>query len=151
MKLRTARHAFEWLKKQPSFLDLASHAERLALLQADVELCAPLRGLTVTSLEGTILVLTTRGAAMAAKLRQFEPSLLSGLTGRGWNISRIRIRPQPRSPGDRPAPPPRVAKPPLSAPALNSLARLMEQSADGSLKEAIAHFLKNQRARAESD
>jgi Dna[CI] antecedent, DciA len=147
LKLRTAHHAIEWLKKQPAFLDLATHADRLAQLQTDVDLCAPVGGLTVTSLEGTVLVLTTRSAAWAAKLRQFEPSLVSGLTHRGWKVSRIRIRPQPNPPVERPAaaaPDPKAA---LSEPVLDSWSSLLDQCDDGPLRTAIAHFLKNQRPR----
>lgn len=147
MKPLPAQPVIDWLSRQPGFQDLASHTRHLASLQADVDRCAPLKGLTVNSLEADVLVLSTRNAAMASKLRQFEPSLLAGLTRSGWKVSRIRIRPQPQRAADDPVPV--VPRPKETVPlqALQALDTLREGTEEGQLKRALTNLLLHQRQR----
>lgn len=141
---RSALPPLDWLTGQSAFRDLAAHARRLAELQADVDRCAPVRGLVVTSLEDGTLVLTTKAAAWAAKLRQFEPSLIAGLAASGWKVSRIKIRPQPQRAADEPVVRPPEPKVPVPEAALADLAELAGRT-EGALSQALARLVRNQR------
>jgi hypothetical protein len=44
--------------------------------------------------EDGVWCLLVRSGAIAAKLRQLAPALLSTLTGRGWQVSAIRLKVQ---------------------------------------------------------
>ncbi|HMN79495.1 MAG TPA: hypothetical protein PKA20_06145 [Burkholderiaceae bacterium] len=147
MKPLPARPAADWLARQPGFQDLAAHSSRLARLQADLDRCAPMKGLVVNSLTDSVLVVTTRTAGLAAKLRQCEPSLLAGLTRSGWKVSRIRIRPQPQRAADRPPAPAVRQKSPVPAAALAQLNELIGRTEDGPLKEALAAMVRRHRKR----
>lgn len=140
--------AFDWLNRQPGAQDLAAQARRLGELQRDLDACAPVRGLLVTSLDGDLLVLTSTSAALAAKLRQFEPTLVARLNQRGWRVSRVRVRARPAA-AMQPAPAPGPARPPLPDDALQSLDGLMTGCEEGPLRLALARLLRNQRRRRE--
>jgi hypothetical protein len=140
----TPRLPLDWLAGQPGFRDLAAHARRLAELQTAVDRCAPIGGLVVTSLEGGTLVLTTRAAAWAAKLRQFEPSLVASLTAGGWQVSRIKIRPQPQRAHDEPVLRGVEPKPPVPEAALVAMADLAGRT-QGALSAALSRLVRNQR------
>lgn len=101
-----------------------------------------MKGLVVNSLTDSVLVVTTRTAGLAAKLRQCEPSLLAGLTRSGWKVSRIRIRPQPQRAADRPPEPAVRQKSPVPAAALAGLSELAAQTEDGPLKQALSAMVR---------
>jgi hypothetical protein len=144
VKPRVARAAIDWLRTQASFQDLAHHSDRLTRLQADVDRCAPVKGLAVHALDDTVLVLTTRGAALAAKVRQFEPSLVAGLSRSGWKVSRIRIRPQPSQQVESPATRPPVVRDPVPESTLAALRALRDSAESARLKEALTNLLQHQ-------
>src|SRR5215210_5394386 len=94
MKPRVGRHALSWLGEEPAFARVAEHSRRMRELQRDVARCVPAMTLTVLALDRDALVLAAPHAGIAAKLRQFEPTLIAGLAERGWRVTRIRFRPQ---------------------------------------------------------
>lgn len=143
---RHARAALEWLKTQPGFQDLASQSDRLARLQADIDRCAPVKGLLVTGYDGTVLLLSTHNPAVAAKTRQFEPTLLAGLTRVGWKVSRIRIRPQPDRLRTAAPDPTHVARTPVPGEAVRAFETLCEQVEPGALRDALAELVRHHRS-----
>jgi len=143
---RPARPALQWLTEQSGFRDLAEHVRRLEQLQADLEHAAPVKGLTVNGLQNGTLVLTTASAALAAKLRQTEPSILAGLTRAGWQISRIKIRPQPHRQVVTPPAERAVPRSPAPAAALEALSARAGQT-QGALSQALARLSRNQQRR----
>jgi hypothetical protein len=138
-----ARHALGWLEQQPEFLDAARKAERLLQLQADLRESAQGLELTALGIEGEDLLVGTAGAGAAAKLRQLAPSITRALQARGWQVMRIRFRPQPtaqsnRTPRHRP-------KTPIPDPALDQLQALCENASAETLKRALTHLIQTQR------
>lgn len=95
MKRTAPRNALAWLENQAEFQALADRAERLLALQADLSTVAPAHSLVAMGIENEALVVGTPNASTAAKLRQLEPSIAAALRDRGWQIKRIRFRPQP--------------------------------------------------------
>jgi hypothetical protein len=129
-----ARNAEAWLRAEPGFAALREQAARLADLQADLARCVPGLGLVAVALERDLLVVGAAHAAVAAKVRQVEPTIVAALAQRGWAIRRIRFKPQWRpAPGG-------PARAPKSAPgpgAIAEVAALAERVEDPALKAAL--------------
>jgi hypothetical protein len=81
---------------------------------------------------------------VAARLRQFEPSLIAGLRARGWLVGRIRFR--PIAVHDAPPPPPRRVKEPVSGAVLRELETLDATGMNDELKAALSAFVRRQRS-----
>jgi len=141
MKRATADHALGWLGQEATFRALTERAERLLALQADLRRIAPALDLVAMGIEQETLTVGTPGAAVAAKLRQQAPTILAGLNGRGWQVKRIRFRPQPR--GSAPSPPPIRPRADIPPRALAELAALGEQASSERLKEALTHLVRS--------
>ncbi len=118
-------------------------AGRLAELQTVLDLCAPVKGLKVKTLDQTVLAISAPNASIAAKFRQFEPTVLRTLTERGWKVSRIRVRPQLASDIVTSADKDRAARPTVPASGIAAMEHLLQTGVEGSLETAIAHFIKN--------
>ena len=140
----TSRHALGWLEQHPEFSAAAIRAERLLQLQNDLRACAFGLELTALGIESEDLLVGTPNASAAAKLRQLAPSIARALQDRSWQIKRIRFRPQPVGMG--PPPVPFKAKQPVPATAVYSLQMLSEEIQNESLKRALAHFVRTQKA-----
>jgi len=134
MKPTAARHAVRWLEREPGFARLGEQAARLVELQAELTRQAPTLALTVIALERDQLVVGAPHAAVAARLRQMEPSLVAALARRGWRIERIRFKPQWRP---VPGPPPRAAKSAPGAAAIAEIRALSERVDDPRLRAAL--------------
>ncbi len=80
--------ALAYLKNSP----LLEAAERLIALEDDLNRIQPSLGLKPVRLDKQVLLVTAESAAVAARLRQFEPRLLAGLRARGWLVNRLRFR-----------------------------------------------------------
>src|SRR5690606_33926333 len=116
-------------KREPmpalSFLkggELWSAWQRLSALEKDLQQIQPRLALKPLKLANQILVVTAGSPAVAARLRQFEPSLIEGLRARGWLVGRIRFR--PIAVHDVPAAPKRREKEPVSPKVLSELQAL---------------------------
>jgi hypothetical protein len=101
-KPHAPRQAFAWLRTEPGFARLGEQAGRLAALQADLARGVPTLPLTVVAFERDTLVVGAAHAAVAAKVRQMEPTILGALARRGWRIQKIRFKPQWRPEPSRP-------------------------------------------------
>jgi hypothetical protein len=143
LKQPTARRPIDWLAGQVSFQDLSLQADRLAELQTLLDLCAPVKGLRVKSLDQAVLSISAPNASIAAKFRQFEPSVLRSITERGWQVNRIRVRPQLDPDEGRRREPARLEKPTVPPAGLKAMEQLLSGGIEGPLAIAIAHFLKN--------
>jgi hypothetical protein len=143
MNPHAPRHALGWLGDEATFRELTERARRLLALQADLARCAASPGLVAMDLDQDTLVVGTRGAAAAAKLRQLEPTIVAGLQAKGWNVRRIRFMPQPA--GMAPPAPPFRARAEIPASALERLQALSEAATDPGLKHALAHLAESRR------
>jgi hypothetical protein len=94
MKPLKSKQAITWLRTEPGFARLGEQAARLAALQVDLKQSMPTLTLSVIALEKDTLVVGAAHAAVAAKVRQLEPTLIAALARRGWKIDRIRFKPQ---------------------------------------------------------
>ena len=103
----------------------------------------PRLALKPLKLANQILVVTAGSPAVAARLRQFEPSLVDGLRARGWLVGRIRFRPIAVH-DVAPAPPPRI-KEPVSDAVLAGIEGLDGSGMNPELQAAMAAFVRRQR------
>lgn len=133
------RQALGWLERQPEFRALTDRAARLLALQADLQRCAPARGLTALGIDDGTLLVGTVGAAAAAKLRQIEPTIVAHLALLGWPVRRIRFRPM--AVGSVAPLPPAQVKTPIPASALSEFETLSEAASSPALKEALRHLV----------
>ncbi|MCL4747681.1 MAG: hypothetical protein KJZ83_20040 [Burkholderiaceae bacterium] len=140
MKRTASRNVLGWLEQQAEFGALADRAERLLALQSDLCACAPSHSLVAMGITNEALLVGTANASTAAKLRQLEPSIVGALRDRGWQIKRIRFRPQP--PGANASKPAAAIKPPIPPSALGGLADLREEVSNPALKEALTNLLR---------
>lgn len=87
------------VKPRPALDFIRSHAlfemaERMMALEQDLKQIQPTLRLKPVKLDRQVLIVTAPSAAVGARLRQFEPSLLAGLRARGWLVNRLRFRAQ---------------------------------------------------------
>jgi len=128
--------------------DLWSAFQRLSALEKDLRQIQPRLDLTPLKLSDQILVVTAGSPAVAARLRQFEPSLVAGLRARGWLVGRIRFR--PIAVHDVPRPPPVRVKEPVSSAVLQKLETLEVTGMNADLKAALSSFVRRQKSYLES-
>ena len=130
-------------------------------LEQDLKQIQPSLRLKPIKLDRQVLLVTAPSAAVGARLRQFEPSLLAGLRARGWLVNRLRFRAQMAA-GDlaaqaraRQAGAPRV-KAAIGPASLEALERLHHETVerDGEhdpLALALARFIERQRSYRRTD
>ena len=124
--------------------DLWSTYQRLSALEKDLQQIQPRLALKPLKLANQILVVTAGSSAVAARLRQFEPSLIEGLRARGWLVGRIRFRPIAVH-DTPPAPAPRT-KEPVSAAVLDELQTLEDDEMNPELRAALQAFVRRQKS-----
>lgn len=139
MKPYSSRQAFAWLRTEPGFVRLGEQATRLAALQADLTRGVPTLPLTVVAFERDTLVVGAAHAAVAAKVRQMEPTILSALARRGWRIQKIRFKPQWRP---EPARPKRRDQDMPGPEAVAGIEALSDRVEDPRLKAALRRLAK---------
>ena len=127
-----------WLEHDPSLRQLALQVDDLVALQRAIRQASGGAPITVTGLADRVLTIAVPGPAWATRLRQSEPSLIAALSGQGFKVDRLRIRPV-RRPGG--AAIPRSPKPPLSQQALHALAELQADVGPSPLHDALAALL----------
>jgi len=123
--------------------ELWSTYQRLSALEKDLQQIQPQLALTPLKLANQILVVTAGSPAVAARLRQFEPSLIEGLRARGWLVGRIRFR--PIAVHDVPKPPPARIKQPVSPAVLKGLETLDRTDMNLELQAALSSFVRRQK------
>ena len=124
--------------------DLWSTYQRLSALEKDLQQIQPRLALKPLKLANQILVVTAGSSAVAARLRQFEPSLIEGLRARGWLVGRIRFR--PIAVHDTPPTPAPRAKEPVSAAVLDELQTLEDDEMNPELRAALQAFVRRQKS-----
>jgi hypothetical protein len=128
--------------------DLWSTWQRLSALEKDLQQIQPRLALKPLKLANQILVVTAGSPAVAARLRQFEPSLIEGLRARGWLVGRIRFR--PIAVHDVPAAPKPREKEPVSSKVLSGLEALeddeMNPDMNPELRAALRAFVRRQKS-----
>ncbi|WP_323121549.1 DciA family protein [Burkholderia alba] len=137
---RSSRHFPRGLSRPQAVADVLNRTDAYAALRAGVEQVTALRrdlgGLLPDYLANNVepgfikegvLTLFAAHNALAARLRQVEPRLLSELQARGWPVAALKVRVRPQ-----PAPePPRIKEArmsPTGADALRQLADMLEPS-----------------------
>jgi len=123
--------------------ELWSTYQRLSALEKDLQQIQPQLALTPLKLANQILVVTAGSPAVAARLRQFEPSLIEGLRARGWLVGRIRFR--PIAVHDVPKPPSVRIKQPVSPAVLEGLETLDRTDMNLELQAALSTFVRRQK------
>jgi hypothetical protein len=124
--------------------DLWSTYQRLAALEKDLQQIQPRLELKPLKLANQILVVTAGSPSVAARLRQFEPSLVEGLRARGWLVGRIRFR--PIAVHDVPLPPRARTKEPVSGAVLRDLESVDTTEMNPELKAALNSFVRRQKS-----
>lgn len=137
--------------KASSFLSLPSHLQSLAEVAKHLlELQQAYLGLApknlakysrVGKMERGVLVLYADNGAIAAKLRQILPTLLSKFQRSVTQISSIRVEVQARSPFTEARPQPNKR---ISGQGLDSLKSLQTRLEEGSLKQALEKLIQHQ-------
>lgn len=84
------RPALDYIRRSSLF----ELAQRMMALETDLLQIQPSLKLKPVKLDRQVLIVTAPSAAVGARLRQFEPSLLAGLRARGWLVNRLRFRAQ---------------------------------------------------------
>jgi hypothetical protein len=133
-KPRAPRTALAWLDAEPAFARLGEQASRLVAIQADLLAAIPGLAVTVIAMDRDTLTVGARHAAVAARVRQMEPTLVAALRRRGWKIDHIRFKPQWQAP---PAGPARPDKPGLGPEAAGRIAALSGTVGDPRLRAAL--------------
>lgn len=93
---RTSLEATDFLKRNEKMAALLPTAMRMASLQSDCAKALPpmFANCDVLSFEDARLVLATPSSAVAAKLKQQVPKLMTALHKRGWQVVEIKLKVQ---------------------------------------------------------
>jgi len=137
MKTPPQQAAIAWLRTEPAFAALGEQSARMAALERDLRSALPGIALTVVSFERSQLVVGAAHAAVAAKVRQIEPSLIAALRQRGWQVDAIRFKPHWRPPAAA------IVRPVKAAPgesAVAQVAALARQIRHTGLSEALSRL-----------
>ena len=121
---------------------LAAHAERLLKLQHLFEKAAPAALAQTSRIANAklgVIVIHAENGAVAAKLRQIEPSLRDAFRSGGVDVTEIRIKVQPLDSALRNTAPIQAAV--LGDASRASITRLAEDLPDGPLREALGRFI----------
>jgi hypothetical protein len=135
-----------YLNSSAGLRSLAHDAQRLAELQQTLLKTAPEsleKYCLVKELRAGTLFLLAENAAIAAKLKQLAPRLLSAYQKQGGEVTSIRIEVQVKEP----APSASSKRQPkrLSLEAIDNLERLAASIEECPLKRALLHLAKRQR------
>ncbi|MBI2289185.1 MAG: DUF721 domain-containing protein [Betaproteobacteria bacterium] len=137
-----------YLNSSNSLRQLADEARRIAELQQVFLNVAP-QPLTLTcsvrQLRAGTLVLLAENAAIAAKVKQLFPRLLTYYQKLGWQITSIRVEVQVMETVQQPAA--GRARTRLSIETIENLERLAAGLEDSPLKQALAKLVAHQRGK----
>lgn len=140
----TARKIDFFLKSSTGLRRLADEARRTAELQQVFQRTAPeplAQACRVKQLCAETLLLLAENAAIAAKLKQLFPRLLTSYQKLGWQITSIRVEVQVRE-----AAPERAIRR-LSTESIENLERAAAGIEDSPMKQALTDMVAHQRAK----
>ncbi len=99
----------------------------------------------VAGCDDGVLILRVSSAGAAAKLRQTLPRLRDGLLDRGWQVSSIRVRVQPRRTDADPARGKQKKDAAIPSEGLAAFADLRNTLVDSPLKAAVERLIRRRR------
>lgn len=144
----------EWLDHASPLEATLQRARQMAQLQSLIRthipagLSAAIQGANLKDEQGeTALHLLVGNSAVAARIRQSGPSLLTFLQGRGWKVTAIRIRLQPSAllgDTDETTHPAKKKQAVLGEKGVQSLRGLSETLPEGQLRDALARLIAHQ-------
>lgn len=138
-----------YLNSSNSLRQLADEARRIAELQQVFLQIAPqplTQACSVRQLRAGTLVLLAENAAIAAKIKQLFPRLLTDYQKLGWQVTSIKVEVQVSESVQQPAAAPARAR--LSIETIDNLGRLAARLEDSPLKQALAKLVAHQRGRS---
>lgn len=148
MSNRSASHALQWAEQGSQTGSVVLAAQRLIELQGIIEGALPRAmqmGFAVAGIRANELTMLANNAALAAKLRQMQPSIIKAAGLAGWNIDSLKIKV-----ATRPNIPPitKYAKQarPLDQADLGHFKTLSENLDAGPLADAVERLLRRHRA-----
>lgn len=148
---RTARRARlleDHLNADESMARLAAHATHLQKLQQSLGKCVPSMlapNCRVANFKLDVVIIHAENGAVAAKLRQMAPSLVSAFRSAGEQVAEVRIKVQPADIAQQPRPLHQAAI--LGDAGRTSVSRLSESLPDGPLKDALNKLIHHGRTR----
>lgn len=144
------RDAVQWLRQDPQWagiLQSVEQSKRIAQILQRHFAPAMAAQIVPAGLRGDTLVLTTASAALAAKCRQLEPSLLAALRTAGFAVKQLRWQVVARPVGANAQQTLKSARAAtnetLAASAQNAFAKLHAELPDGPAKVAVAKLLEH--------
>lgn len=144
----TASHALQWAEQGQTTGTVLLTAHRLLALQDIIgkQLPASMRqGFAVAQVKGNELTLIADHAALAAKLRQLQTTLLKHIQQSGWNAETLKIKVASRPNAPLSTPTVKQARP-LDAADLTHFKALRQQLDGGPLADAVERLLAHHRA-----
>ena len=132
----------DYLNADAAMARLAAHAEHLLKLQQLFQEAVPAtlaQSCRIANTKLGVIVIHAENGAIAAKLRQIEPSLRDAFHSRGVQVTEIRIKVQPLDSALRNTPPVQAAI--LGDASRASIARLADNLPDGPLRDALGRFI----------
>ena len=138
-----------YLNSSNSLRQLANEARRIAELQQVFLQIAPqplTQACSVRQLRAGTLVLLAENAAIAAKIKQLFPRLLTDYQKLGWQVTSIKVEVQVSETVQQPAA--ASARVRLSVETIDNLGRLAARLEDSPLKQALAKLVAHQRGRS---
>ena len=146
----SASHALEWAERGQNSSSVLVTAQRLLALQNVIRKQLPLAmqpGFAVAQAQGNEITVIADHAALAAKLRQLQPTLLKHIQAAGWNTETIRIKVASRPNSPPSSPTSRQARV-LDETDLNHFDSLSQQLDAGPLADAVKRLLTHHRTGA---
>ena len=140
----------DFLRANDRIAALLPAVARNAALQKDCAAVLPVlfEACSVLHFDAAQLTVASPSSALAAKLKQQLPKLQDALTGRGWQVSVIRIKVQPSKISAKTPPAKQLVMPSSAVSALAELHHSLEDSpSNQDLKAALSTLLQRHQAR----
>ena len=144
----SATHALQWAEQGQSSSTVLVTAQRLLALQDLIRKQLPAtmqQGFAVAQAKGSEITVIADHAALAAKLRQLQPTLIRHIQAAGWNSDTIRIKVANR-PNTPPTTPTSRQARALDQTDLSHFESLGQQLEAGPLADAVKRLLAHHRA-----
>ena len=132
----------DYLNADAAMARLAAHAEHLLKLQRLFQEAVPValaQSCRIANFKLGVIVIHAENGAVAAKLRQIEPSLSDAFRSRGVQVTEIRIKVQPLDTAVQNTRSPQPAV--LGDASRASIVRMADSLPDGPLRDALGRFI----------